>query len=187
MSVVCWLCARAHHRSLPDRDVFVIPLPVCCLVAAAVIVVCIVMFLGGVPLLLALPTGLVMSFVPLLSFRYQVIVTEQTLTLRVVRRHTFSFADVVDTDLRETRYRPELVVYLRGGRRITVPGMLGDFDQLVSLIESRMAGPSADSLDSVEKLGDRARIARGNRHAAWIAGVGIAIAVLIVWLDSMRL
>jgi hypothetical protein len=54
-------------------------------------------------------------------------------------------------------------------------GLLGDFDELVGMVNSHMAGLPGPQHDSVAKIRDRATRQRDERGAAWITYIGLFI------------
>jgi hypothetical protein len=59
-------------------------------------------------------------------FRYRVVITDATLSVGSFLRTTVPFEDVIHYDVLSGRYSPELIVYLRDGRKFTLSGMLPD-------------------------------------------------------------
>jgi hypothetical protein len=75
-------------------------------------------------------------------------------------------------------------VYLRSGKHLEFSGILGNFDDLVALVDDRLAEQPAGQHDSEEKLHDQANRIRDNRNAERFAYVGLvilAVAVFVMW------
>jgi len=172
LAVVCALAARSHHQSSDEEDVFRVPSGIACLMLGFAVFFCLVPFFPGASGHLA-PGRFFWYFVPfwggafffaLYLFRYRVIVRGGTLTTGAFRRRVISFADVIDWDLPSESKSPELWVYLNSGKKVKFSGMLGDFDDLVGLVNSHMAGLPEPQHDCQAKLNDRAARIRGLRR-----------------------
>ena len=186
LSVVAAVCARSHHQASDTDDTFVLPKFVGYLMIACGLVFCAIPFLprprGGDLsaakfYLICVPFWGGAFLAAAYFFRYRVVITANTLTVGAFRRRTISFEDVVDYDVLSGRYSPELVVYLRSGKKFTLSGMLPDFDELVGLINSHMAIPPRGSetvvrqsswIDRVERatLGERIGLPGAGSHCA---------------------
>jgi hypothetical protein len=117
-------------------------------------------------------------------FRYQVVVKDQTITVGAFRRRTIPFSDVIDWDFIKGSRSSELWVYLHGGQRLKFSGLLCDFDELVGMVNSHMAGLPSPQHDSAAKVRDRNKRKRDERHAAWLTYVGlfiVAVVVFVLW------
>ena len=115
-------------------------------------------------------------------FRFRVVVGDTTLTFGSFHREQIALSDVIDTDIISGR-SPELIVYVRGGRRVKFSGMLGDFADLADTVSVRSTGTPGSS--SIEKLTDQRGRASVARHLNWIAGVGIALIVVAALAASL--
>jgi hypothetical protein len=121
-------------------------------------------------------------------FRYQVKVTDTTMTVGAFRRRVIPFSEVIDYDEIRGGRSPELWVYLKSGEKLKFSGMLSDFDELVGMVNSHMEGLPGPNRDSAAKTRDRERRIRGNRNANWIMGIGaVVIAIVLFVLWRMRL
>jgi hypothetical protein len=121
-------------------------------------------------------------------FRYQVKVTDTTMTVGAFRRRVIPFSEVIDYDVIQGGRSPELCVYLKSGKRLKFSGMLSDFDELVGMVNSHMQGLRGPQRDSEAKIRDRNKRVRDGRVANWFAYVGIIIVAVVVFvLWRMRL
>jgi hypothetical protein len=113
--------------------------------------------------------------------RYRVTVGASTVAVRfLLRERIIPFADILDSDVLVGRQARELVVYLRGGHRLRLSGLLQDFDELVDTIHDAQSSAT----DSAEKLADQQRVVAGRRGANWITYIGlalVAIALIASW------
>jgi hypothetical protein len=94
------------------------------------------------------------------------------------------FSEVIDFDVIQGRQSSELWVYLRSGKQLKFSGLLGDFDDLVDLVDDRLAEQPGGQHDSEEKLHDQANRIRDKRNAERFAYVGLvilAVAVFVMW------
>jgi hypothetical protein len=139
----------------------------------------------GLPLSLALA---LISFVGLgvsvYFFCYRVIVKDESITIGAFRKRVIPCESIIDWDVLKGNRSSELIVYLRGGERLRLSGLIGDFDELVGMINSHEAIPPRGHPDSAEKLKDWDARARANRHANWIAISGlivVGITVIALW------
>jgi hypothetical protein len=192
LAAVTAVCARSHHRTSDDEDVFTISPAVGYLMAGGGLVFLAVPFLPGLSgdmspalffLAFALFSGLAFALA-MYFFRYQVVVKDQTMTVGAFRRRTIQFSDVIDWDVIKGSRSSELWVYLPGGQRLKFSGLLSDFDELVGMVNSHMAGLPGPQHDSVAKIRDRAERQRNERGAAWITYIGlfiVAVAVFVLW------
>jgi hypothetical protein len=118
-------------------------------------------------------------------FRYRVVVRDQTFMFGAFRRRVIQFSDVIDFDVFLPRQRgSELWLYLSSGKRWKFSGALSDFDELVGMVNSHMAGLPGPQRDSVAKIRDQETRRRGNKNANWLMVVGVlivALFVLILW------
>jgi hypothetical protein len=190
--LVALAAARAHHQSVGDDEIYKFPSAV-----GYLMLVCGLLFLCF-PFLPMRHSANDMS--PMLFFlffatfatcafaaaayvcRFRVIVGDTTLTFGSFHREQIALSDVIDTDIVSGR-SPELIVYVRGGRRVKFSGMLGDFADLADTVRVRCAGTPDGS--SIEKLTDQRGRASVAQHLKWITGVGIAlitVAALTTWL-----
>jgi hypothetical protein len=192
LSVVCGICARSHHQVSEDADTFTFSPVVGYLFVGVGILFCALPWLarrdGDQP-----PSDFFWHWSPIwllifagaaFFFRYRVVVRDQTLTFGAFRRRAVPFSEVIDYDEIQGQRSAELWVYLKNGKHLTFSGLLGDFDELVGMVNSHMAGLPGPQHDSAAKVRDRERRQRGNRVANWLAVVGVLIVaafVLILW------
>jgi hypothetical protein len=196
LSVVAGICARSRHLATDSEDIFSISPAVGYMMLGCGLFFCVAPLLPG-----AAGDISVIRFFWLFSpfwggaflaaiffFRYQVKITDTFMTVGAFRRRVIPFSEVIDYDEIQGARSPELWVYLKSGKTLKLSGLLSDFDELVGMVNSHMEGLPGSQRDSVAKIRDRDRRVRGNRAAAWIAGVGIAIiAVLVFGLWRMQL
>lgn len=190
LSVVCWVCARSHHQASDDTDTFTISPAVAYLMLVIGVFTCIAPFLpgaaGNVPthqfFWMFTPFWLGAFFASAFFFRYRVIVRDDALTYGAFRRRTIPFSEVIDYDEIAGGRSSELWVYLRSGKHLTFSGLLSDFDELVGMVNSHMAGLPGPRHDSAAKIRDRERRQRGNRMANVLAVVGMLIVAAFVFI-----
>jgi hypothetical protein len=115
-------------------------------------------------------------------FRYQVIVKDQTLTAGAFRRRITQFADVIDWDVIKGRRSSELWVYLKSGETLKSSGLLSDFDELVSMVNSHMAGLPSPQHDSAAKIRDRETRKRDERGGNWVTFIGLVIVAVVAFV-----
>jgi hypothetical protein len=115
-------------------------------------------------------------------FRYRVVVRDQTLTYGAFRRRAIPFSEVIDYDVIKGQRSAELWVYLKSGKHLTFSGLLGDFDELVGMVNSHMAGLPGPQHDSVAKIRNREKRQRGNRVANVLSAVGVLIVAAFVFI-----
>jgi hypothetical protein len=180
-AAVIWVCSRAHHRAFADADVFFIPSVVGYAIGAIGVGVCTALVLIDAPLRVCSAFLLGYSLAALFFLRYRITVTKDAFTLRGLRRRTFRFADVADTHLATSGGR-QLTVQLCDGRFVRLSGLVGDFDELVDLIESRMVPPP----DGGRDLEIWERFTRRWRRAKLIAAAGVFITGVSVWLYAIH-
>jgi hypothetical protein len=90
----------------------------------------------------------------------------------------------MDFDVIQGRQSSELWVYLRSGKRLKLTGLVGDFDDLVDLVDDRLAEQPGGQHDSDEKLRDQANRIRDIRNGERFTYVGLVIlgvAVFVMW------
>lgn len=189
LSVVLAVSARSRHKHLADEDIYCLPLPLAYLMAVIGIGFLGVPFIPGVedtasPLwfdafFAAFSTA---AFGASTFFmRYRVILSAKSLDVRyLLNERIIPLTDIIDTNVLEGRAN-ELIVYLRGGRRLRLSGLLQDFDELVA----RIQGAQASRTDSAEKLTDQRRASAGSQRATWIMCIGLAfvgVAVFASWM-----
>jgi hypothetical protein len=122
------------------------------------------------------------AFVASIFFlRYRVVFDVESLNVRFLfNEQIIPLTDVIDTDVLDGRAR-ELIVYLRGGHRLRLSGLLQDFDGLVAKIQ----GVKTSRTDSAEKIADRRRAVADSKGAMWIMCGGLAfvgVAAIAVWV-----
>jgi hypothetical protein len=189
LSVVCGICARNHHQVSEDADTFTFSPVVGYLFVGVGILFCALPWLarraGDYPPSLFWhwsPIWLLVFTGAAFFFRYRVVVRDQTLTYGAFRRRATPFSEVIDYDEIPGRRSAELWVYLKNGKHLTFSGLLGDFDELVGMVNSHMAGLPGPQHDSVAKIRDRERRQRGNRVANRLAVVGVLIVAAFVFI-----
>lgn len=92
------------------------------------------------------------------------------------------FSEVIDFDVLHGQKSSELWLYLKTGKRLKFSGLLSDFDDLVGMVNSHMAGLPGPQHDSVAKIRDQERRRTANRRANWIIFIGLAIVALAVFI-----
>jgi hypothetical protein len=194
LTVVAGICARSHHQSSDDADTFNFSPVLGYLMAAIGLLFCAGPLLPGASgdmsraafFWYSSPFWLGAFAASVYFFRYQVVVKDQTLIAGAFRRRAIPFEDVVDWDVVRGLRSSELLVYMRSGRRLTLSGLLPDFEELVGLIDSHKALTARAQPDSPAKLADRGKRAENNAHAGWILYVGLAL-VALAWFVVRRL
>lgn len=190
LSVVCGICARSHHQVSEDADTFTFSPVVGYLFVGVGLLFCAVPWLarrGGdqppsdffwhwSPIWLLIFTGAAFFF------RYRVVVRDQTLTFGAFSHRAVLFSEVIDYDEIQGQRSAELRVYLKNGKHLTFSGLLGDFDELVGMVNSHMEGLPGPQHDSAAKVRDRERRQRGNRNANWLAAAGLLIVATFVFI-----
>lgn len=109
---------------------------------------------------------------------------DQTLTYGAFRRRVVPFSQVIDFDVLHGQKSGELWLYLKAGERLKFSGLLGDFDELVGMVNSHMEGLPGPQHDSPAKICDQEKRKRDGKAANWFAYIGIgivALAVLVLW------
>jgi hypothetical protein len=190
LSVVAGVCARSHHLETDSEDVFAISPVVGYLMLGAGLFMCVAPLLpgaaGDIPVIrffwMFSPFWGGAFLAAIFFFRYQVRITDTTLTVGAFRRRVIPFSEVIDYDVLQGGRSPELWVYLKNGKTLKFSGILSDFDDLVGMVNSHMEGLPGPNHDSAAKTRDRDRRARGNRNANWIAGVGMVIIAAVVFV-----
>lgn len=117
-------------------------------------------------------------------FRYRVVIADTTLTIGAFQKRQLSAKDIIDWDLIRGQRSSELVIYLQDGGKLRLSGLLGDFDELVGMVNSHMGIPPRGRLDSPAKLRDRARRDRGSRVAGWLVSVGLVLIAVALYATS---
>jgi hypothetical protein len=189
LSVVLAVSARSRHQHLADKDIYCLPLPLAYLMAIIGVGFLGVPFILGVESTAA-PLWFDVFFAAFSTaafgastffMRYRVILGAKSLDVRfLLNERIIPFTDIIDTNVLEGRAR-ELIVYLRGGRRLRLSGLLQDFDNLVARIQDAQASRA----DSAEKLADRRRAAAELQGTNWITYVGlvlIVVAAIAAWI-----
>jgi hypothetical protein len=196
LAVIAGICARSHHKSTEDTDVFTISPAVAYFMAAIGLLIGLVPLLPGAAgdisrirfVWYFAPFSVGAFAVAIYLFRYQVVVKDQTLTFGAFFRRSIPFSNVIDWDVIKGSRSAELWVYLLGGERLKFSGLLSDFDELTGMINSHMAIPPHGQPDSQAKLSDREKRVRDNRRANWLAFMGLAlVAAVIIILSKLRL
>jgi hypothetical protein len=192
LSVVAGICARSHHLATDSEDVFGISPAVGYLMLGIGLLMCAVPFLPGAAGDISVirffwifsPFWGGAFFAGIYFFRYQVKVTDTSMTIGAFRRRVIPFSEVIDYDVLSGGRSPELWVYLKDGKKLKFSGLLSDFDELVGMVNSHMEGLPGPQRDSEAKIRDRERRVAGNRAANWIMGTGvvvIAVVVFVLW------
>jgi hypothetical protein len=196
LSIVAGVCARSHHLATDSEDVFSISPAVGYLMLGCGLFFCAAPFLPG-----AAGDISVIRFFWMFSpfwggafiaaiffFRYQVKVTDTTMTVGAFRRRVIPFSEVIDYDEIRGGRSPELWVYLKSGKKLKFSGLLSDFEELVGMVNSHMEGLPGPQHDSEAKIRDRDRRIRGTRDANRIVVAGIVmIAAVLFVLWRMQL
>jgi hypothetical protein len=180
LSVVCGICARSHHQVSDDADTFTISPVVGYMMICVGVLYCIGPFLPGIAgdisttrfFWYSSPFWLLAFGGAAFFFRYRVVVRDQTLP----------FSEVIDFDVLHGRKSSELWLYLKTGKRLKFSGLLSDFDELVGMINSHMAGLPGTQHDCVAKIRDQEKRRTDNRTANWVMIIGLAIAALVVFV-----
>ena len=190
MSLVCGLCARSHHQESADADTFMVSPALGYLMIGVGLVCCVLPLLPGAAGDIA-PSRFFWYFSPFwlgsfiaaaYFFRYRVVVRELTLSYGALRRRTIFFADVIDLDVLRGRNSPELRVYLSNGRRLKFSGMLGDFDELVGMVNSHMAGMAGTRRDSAAKIQDQEDRKKNKANWLMLGGMSlVGVVLLALW------
>ena len=192
LGVIMLVCARSHHHVSDDADTFTISPVVAYMMFGVGIVFCIAPFLpgaaGDIPTTLFFwyfsPFWLGAFTASAFFFRYRVIVRDSTLTYGAFRRTAVHFSEVIDFDVIQGQKSSELWVYLTSGKKLKFSGMLSDFDELVGMINSHMAGLPGPQHDSAAKIRDQEKRKRDNRTAGWFIFVGLIIVALFLFVLS---
>jgi hypothetical protein len=190
LSVVAAICARSHHLQTDSEDIFTFPSVVGYLMLGIGLFMCAAPFLpgaaGDIPVLrffwMFSPFWGLSFLTSIFFFRYQVKVTDKTMTVGAFRRRVISFSDVIDYDELRGARSSELWVYLQDGEKLKFSGMLSDFDELVGMVNSHMVGLPGPNRDSAAKIRDRDRRMRGNRNADRLMIVGMVIVAAFVFV-----
>jgi len=190
LSVVAGICARSHHFETDSEDVFAISPAVGYMMLGIGLLMCSVAFWPGTAGDISVirffwifsPFWGGAFFAAIFFFRYQVKVTDTTMTVGAFRRRVIPFSEVIDYDVLSGGRSPELWVYLKSGKTLRFSGLLSDFDELVGMVNSHMEGLPGPQHDSAAKIRDQERRIRGNRGANWIMGVGVVIIAIVVFL-----
>ncbi|MBB6247202.1 hypothetical protein [Rhodanobacter sp. A1T4] len=189
LSVVLAVSARSRHKHLVDKDIYCLPLPLAYLMAVIGVGFLGVPFIPGVegsaaPLwfdafFASFSTAAVVASI--FFMRYRVILGAKSLDVRfLLNERVIPLTDIIDTNVLEGRAR-ELIVYLRGGRRLKLSGLLQDFDDLVARIQDTQVSRT----ESAEKLADQQRAAVESQGAIWIICIGLAlvgVAAIASWI-----
>jgi hypothetical protein len=196
LSVVCGICARSHHQVSDDADTFTISPVAGYMMICVGVVCCVGPFLPGVAgdmstmrfFWYSSPFWLLAFVGAAFFFRYCVVVRDQTLTYGAFRRRVIPFSQVIDFDVLHGQKSGELWLYLKTGKRLKFSGLLSDFDELVGMVNSHMAGLPGPQHDSVAKIRDQEKRRTDSRTANWVMFIGLGIVALVVFvLWRMRL
>jgi hypothetical protein len=192
LSIVVGICARSHHLETDSDDVFGISPAVGYLMLGIGFLMCSVAFwpgaAGDIPVIrffwMFSPFWGGAFIAAIFFFRYQVRITDTSMTVGAFRRQVIPFSEVIDYDELRGGQSPELWVYLKSGKKLKFSGLLSDFDELVGMVNSHMEGLPSLQRDSPAKIRDRDRRIRGNRAAYWMMGIGaviIAVVIFVLW------
>jgi hypothetical protein len=191
IGAVYGISASSHHKVSDDADTFTFSPVIGYLFAAVGTLTCISPWLArsraGIPpshwFWYCSPIWLFIFAVGLFFFRYRVAVRDQTLTFGAFRRRVIQFSEIIDFDVILPGQRgAELWLYQSNGKRLKFSGYLGDFDELVGMVNSHMAGLPGPKHDSVAKIRDQERRKRGNRAANRLAVFGVLIVAAFVFI-----
>jgi hypothetical protein len=189
LSVIAAICAKSHHLETESEDIFAVSPVVGYLMLGIGLFMCVAPFLpgaaGNIPVVqffwMFSPFWGGAFLASIFFFRYQVKVTDMTITVGAFRRRVIPFSDVIDYDELSGGRSPELLVYLKNGETLKLSGMLSDFDELVGMVNSHMVGLPGPNRDSAAKIRDRDRRIRGNRNANRLAIMGMVIVAAFVF------
>src|ERR1700733_6847819 len=190
MGVICGICASSHHQESEDSDTFTISPVVGYFMVAVGAFTCVAPWVAkgrvgdGAPFQVfweLSPIWFSIFALGLFFFRYRVVVRDQTLTYGAFRRRVLPFSQVIDFDVLKGQRSSELWLYLKNGKRLKFSGLLGDFDELVGMVNSHMEGLPPPLHDCAAKLLDRERRKRANRAANWLVCIGMGIIVLFIF------
>jgi hypothetical protein len=198
LNVVCGICARSHHQVSDDADTFTISPVAGYMMICVGVLCCVGPFLPRVAgdmstirfFWYSSPFWLLAFIGAAFFFRYRVVVRDQTLTLTygAFRRRVIPFSQVIDFDVLHGQKSGELWLYLKTGKRLKFSGLLSDFDELVGMVNSHMAGLPGPQHDSVAKIRDQEKRRADNRTANRVMFIGLSIVALVVFvLWRMRL
>jgi hypothetical protein len=195
LSVVAGICARSHHLATDTEDVFAISLAVGYLMLGIGILSTAFPFIPGVagddPIAgvfwMFSPFWGFAFFMAIFLFRYQVKITDTTMTVGAFRRRVIPFSQVIDYEVISAR-SSVLWVYLKDGTKFQLSGMLSDFDELVGMVNSHMEGLPGPKHDCAAKIHDQEKRKHDSRVTDRIVVLGyviIGVVVLVLW--RMRL
>jgi hypothetical protein len=190
LTTVCGICARSHHQATDDSDTFTIS-PV-----VGYLMVCVGLLCCAVPLLpgaagdisstrffwYSSPFWFFAFTAAAFFFRYRVVVTDNALTYGAFQRRVVPFSEVIDFDVLQGRRSSELWIYLRTGKRLRFSGMLSDFDDLVGMVNSHVAGLPGPQQASPEKIRDQEKRKRDNRLAGQFMIVGMLVVAALAFI-----
>jgi hypothetical protein len=190
LSVVAGVCARSHHLATDSEDVFAISPAVGYMMFGIGLFLCAAPFLPG-----AAGDIRVVRFFWMFSpfwggtflaaiyfFRYQVKITDTTMTVGAFRRRVIPFSEVIDYDVIQGNRSSELWVYLKNGAKLKFSGLLSDFDELVGMVNSHMEGLPGPQHDSAAKTRDRDKRKHDNRVTGWFLIFGYALVGAVVFV-----
>jgi len=192
LSVVAGVCARSHHLETDSEDVFAISPAVGYLMLGIGLFMCAAPFLpgaaGDIPVIrffwMFSPFWGGAFLAAIFFFRYQVKITDTTMTVGAFRRRVILFSEVIDYDVIQGSRSSELWVYLKSGKKLKFSGLLSDFDELVGMVNSHMEGLPGPQHDCAAKIRDQEKRKHDNRVTGWflIVGYGIVgVVVFVLW------
>jgi hypothetical protein len=188
-AVIAFFAARSRHDTVGNEEIYKYPSIVGYLMAGSGCFFALIPFLTrgrgdtSPALFLFFATFAAGAFAAAMYFfRYRVVVSDTTLTYGTFGQTSVLLTDVMDSLVTSGR-NPQMTVYLRDGRRLKFSGMLGDFGNLVTTINTRRAGPPTGSGDWLPKLEDQRKQAAFARRLNWMMGVGLAL-LAVIWLTT---
>jgi hypothetical protein len=193
LGLLTFIAGRSHHHVTDSADIFTFPRAIGYLFSAVALLTFVVPFIvrepGDLNVQLMLIAMALLFFTGAMHFfRYRVIVTDESVTIGSFRRRVILCDSIVDWDLIRGSRSSELLVYLKNGEKLRLSGLIGDFDELVGMINSHEAIPPRGHPDSAEKLRDRQAREQAQRRGNVIVVAGlIIIGIVLVALWKVRL
>lgn len=191
-ALIAWVASKARHESSGGVEIYRYPPSVGWLMVASGFLFLCLPFLGGegdVPPVIFFAFFAVWSALAFTAaayfFRYRVIVGDAVLKFGTLRYETIPLAEVVDTEVTAGR-NGKLLVYLRSGRRLKFSNMLADFADLADTLSSRRTIDSPGTGASIQKLQDQRRRVSLVRRLNWMAGIAVAVLILIAFIKWLR-
>jgi hypothetical protein len=190
LTAVCAICARSHHQVSSQEDTFTISHVVGYLMIGIGLLICSVPLWPGAAGDVS-KVQFFWTFAPFwlgafaaaaYFFRYRVIVGKDSLTCGAFLRSVVPFSEIIDFDVLQGRSSSELWVYLKSGKRLKFSGLLGDFDDLVDLVDDHLAEQPGGQHDSDQKLRDQANRVRDNRNDGWFSYIALGVVGLVLFV-----